>query len=220
MSAPSRTSSPVSQPRSPRTDWTRITLSPSVTAMNRIALPLIAAVALSGALSACATKREPVTYAETAAAAARAAAQVEGQASLSPQEVWDAGNLAYLDWNGARRGWTTTESGLQYRRVGKAHPNAAQPTATDTVKVHYRGTFIDGREFDSSYSRNEPAEFPLNRVIKGWTEGVALMHVGEVYEFVIPASLGYGSRWVGGGELPPNSTLRFSVELLEVKPAS
>lgn len=97
MSAPSRTSSPVSQPRSPRTDWTRITLSPSVTAMNRIALPLIAAVALSGALSACATKREPVTYAETAAAAARAAAQVEGQASLSPQEVWDAGNLAYLD---------------------------------------------------------------------------------------------------------------------------
>ena len=130
MSAPSRTSSPASQPRSPLTDWTRITLSPSVAAMNRIALPLIAAVALSGALSACATKREPVTYAETAAAAARAAAQVEGQASLSPQEVWDAGNLAYLDWNGARRGWTTTESGLQYRRVGKAHPNAAQPTAT------------------------------------------------------------------------------------------
>ena len=168
--------------------------------MTRIALPLLAALALS----ACATHREPVTYAETASAAARAADQVNGQGALTPQQAWDAGNTAYLAWNGARRGWTTTESGLQYRRVGKAHPEGAQPKATDT--------------FDSSYARNEPAEFPLNRVIKGWTEGVALMRVGEIYEFVIPASLGYGSRWVGGDELPPNSTLRFSVELLDVKP--
>ena len=187
--------------------------------MTRIALAALAALSLA----ACATRGEPVTYAETASAAARAAAQVEGQVEghtpLSPQQAWDAGNPAYLAWNGARRGWTTTASGLQYRRVGKAHPKGAQPSATDTVKVHYRGTFIDGREFDSSYARNQPAEFPLNRVIKGWTEGVALMHVGEIYEFVIPASLGYGSRWVGGDELPPNSTLRFSVELLDVTPA-
>ena len=151
------------------------------------------------------------------------AASLGDPAPLAPagpatQENWDAGQAAYLAWNGQRRGWTTTASGLQYRRVGKAHRNGVQPTATDTVKVHYRGVFIDGREFDSSYSRNEPAEFPLNRVIKGWTEGVALMHVGETYEFVIPASLAYGSRWVGGDELPPNSTLRFSVELLDVKP--
>jgi len=181
--------------------------------MIRTASAVLALVALS----ACA-HRAPVTYAETASAAARAAAQIQAQAELTPQQVWDQGNAAYLEWNGARRGWTTTPSGLQYRRVGKAHPEGAQPKATDTVKVHYRGTFIDGREFDSSYARNEPAEFPLNRVIKGWTEGVALMRVGEIYEFVIPASLGYGSRWVGGDELPPNSTLRFSVELLEVKP--
>ncbi|RZJ29056.1 MAG: FKBP-type peptidyl-prolyl cis-trans isomerase [Brevundimonas sp.] len=136
------------------------------------------------------------------------------------QEGWTAGNQAYLAWNGARRGWTTTESGLQYRLVGRANPAGRQPVATDTVKVHYRGTFIDGRQFDSSYDRNEPAEFPLNRVIRGWTEGVALMHEGEKFEFVIPAGLGYGDRWVGGDELPPASTLLFTVELLEVKPAS
>jgi FKBP-type peptidyl-prolyl cis-trans isomerase FkpA len=135
------------------------------------------------------------------------------------QANWDAGNAAYLAWNGQRRGWTVTESGLQYRRVGAAHPEGVQPRETDTVKVHYRGTFIDGREFDSSYARNEPAEFPLNRVIKGWTEGVALMRVGETYEFVIPAALAYGDRWVGGDELPPNSTLKFTVELLDVAPA-
>ena len=162
---------------------------------------LIATAALS--LAACATAQEP------------APAATPGVGTLAG---WAAGTAQYLVFNGARRGWTTTESGLQYRRVGRAHPNGRQPVATDTVKVHYRGTFVDGREFDSSYSRNEPAEFPLNRVIKGWTEGVALMREGETFEFVIPAALGYGERWVGGDELPPNSTLLFTVELLEVKP--
>lgn len=139
----------------------------------------------------------------------------------STQANWDAGNAAYLAWNAEHgRGWTTTASGLQYRRVGAAHPEGRQPASTDTVKVRYRGTFVDGREFDSSYARNEPAEFPLNRVIKGWTEGVGLMREGEKFDFVIPASLGYGERWVGGDELPPNSTLLFTVELLEVKPAA
>ena len=133
------------------------------------------------------------------------------------QENWNAGNAAYLTLNGARPGWTTTQSGLQYRRVGRANASGRQPAATDTVSVHYRGTFVDGREFDSSYARNEPAEFPLNRVIKGWTEGVGLMREGEKFEFVIPAALGYGERWVGGDELPPNSTLLFTVELLDVK---
>ena len=125
-------------------------------------------------------------------------------------------------WPGTARkpGWTTTASGLQYRRVGRAHPTGRQPAATDTVSVHYRGTFVDGREFDSSYARNEPAEFPLNRVIKGWTEGVGLMREGEKFEFVIPAALGYGERWVGGDELPPNSTLLFTVELLEREAAA
>jgi FKBP-type peptidyl-prolyl cis-trans isomerase FkpA len=144
---------------------------------------------------------------------------VPAQPGPATQENWDVGNAAYLMWNGQRRGWTTTPSGLQYRREGRARPDGAQPGATDTVTVHYRGTFIDGREFDSSYARNEPTSFPLNRVIKGWTEGVGLMRVGETYDFVIPSSLAYGDRWVGGDELPPNSTLLFRVELLDVKPA-
>lgn len=169
--------------------------------MKHIALPVLAALSLS----ACATARE--------------AQFIEPRTPVGPatQENWEVGQAAYLMWNGQRRGWTVAPSGLQYRRVGKAHPQGAQPTATDTVKVHYRGTFIDGREFDSSYSRNEPATFPLNRVIKGWTEGVALMREGETYEFVIPADLAYGPRWMGT-EIPANSALRFTVELLDVNP--
>jgi FKBP-type peptidyl-prolyl cis-trans isomerase FkpA len=169
--------------------------------------PLLAAVALSLTLAAC------------AGASSQPTMNLDFSGS-NTQENWNAGNAAYLVVNSARRGWTTTESGLQYRRVGPAKPGGKQPIATDTVKVHYRGTFVDGREFDSSYARNEPAEFPLNRVIKGWTEGVALMREGETFEFVIPASLGYGDRWVGGDDLPPNSTLLFAVELLEVQPAA
>jgi FKBP-type peptidyl-prolyl cis-trans isomerase FkpA len=164
---------------------------------------LAAAALLSAALAACAT--------------APATTPADAPVRHSTQAEWDAGQAAYLAWNGARRGWTTTESGLQYRREGRAHPDGAQPASTDTVRVHYEGTFIDGRKFDSSYDRGEPAEFPLNRVIKGWTEGVALMHVGETYHFAIPADLAYGARWVGGGDIPPNSTLLFKVELLEAK---
>jgi FKBP-type peptidyl-prolyl cis-trans isomerase FkpA len=165
---------------------------------------ILTALAATAMLSACATANvEPVTIAPV---------------GPGTQEGWEAGQAAYVAWNGARRGWTTTASGLQYRREGEANPTGAQPTATDTVRVHYQGTFIDNREFDSSYSRGEPATFPLNRVIGGWTEGVALMREGETYQFVIPADLAYGPRWVGG-EIPPNSVLKFKVELIDVNPA-
>ncbi|MDO1559998.1 FKBP-type peptidyl-prolyl cis-trans isomerase [Brevundimonas sp. 2R-24] len=79
---------------------------------------------------------------------------------------------------------------------------------------------MDGRVFDSSYQRNEPAEFPLNRVIRGWTEGLQLMRAGETFEFVIPANLAYGERWVGGDAIPPGSVLVFKVELLSVTAAT
>lgn len=170
---------------------------------------LIAVAALT--LAACASAPEPMGPPTSERRAP------VGEAS---QEAWNAGNAGYLVWNAGRPGWTTTASGLQYRRISPANREGRQPVATDTVRVHYRGTFIDGREFDSSWTRGEPTEFPLNRVIRGWTEGVALMREGERFEFVIPAALGYGGRWVGGDDLPPNSTLLFTVELLEVKPAA
>jgi FKBP-type peptidyl-prolyl cis-trans isomerase FkpA len=91
------------------------------------------------------------------------------------------------------------------------------PTAADTVKVHYRGTLVDGTEFDSSYRRNEPAVFPLARVIKCWTEGVQRMKVGGKAELVCPPELAYGTRGAGSA-VPPNATLRFEVELLEINP--
>ena len=110
----------------------------------------------------------------------------------------------------------TTPSGLVYTDVveGKG-PN---PTAADTVKVHYRGTFLDGREFDSSYARNAPATFPLGRVIPCWTEGVQKMKVGGKAQLVCPPATAYGERGAGNGAIPPNATLRFEVELLEINP--
>ena len=119
----------------------------------------------------------------------------------------------FLEDNAVRKEVTTTQSGLQYEVLVEGE--GPKPQATDTVKVHYRGTLIDGTEFDSSYSRNAPAEFPLNRVIPGWTEGVQLMSVGSKYRFAIPSELAYGER--GSGErIPGGSALVFDVELLEI----
>ncbi|HAV23149.1 MAG TPA: hypothetical protein DCX46_06595 [Bacteroidetes bacterium] len=121
---------------------------------------------------------------------------------------------AFLSANRKNLGVVTTASGLQYTVVKEG--TGKKPKATDTVKVHYRGTLLDGKEFDSSYKRNEPATFPLNRVIPGWTEGVQLMSVGSTFRFFIPADLAYGDRQMGP-DIPPGSTLIFEVELLEIK---
>jgi FKBP-type peptidyl-prolyl cis-trans isomerase len=120
----------------------------------------------------------------------------------------------YLKSNAETEGVQVTESGLQYSVITAA--DGAKPKATDEVTVHYRGTLIDGTEFDSSYSRGAPTSFTLNEVIPGWTEGVQLMSIGSKYRFVIPFNLAYGERGAGG-QIGPFETLIFEVELLEIK---
>ena len=121
----------------------------------------------------------------------------------------------FLEENKKKDGVKTTASGLQYKVLKEG--SGASPKETDTVVTNYRGTLIDGTEFDSSYKRNEPASFPVNRVIKGWTEALQLMKPGAKYQLYIPSSLAYGER--GAGQLiGPNATLVFEVELLSIKP--
>jgi FKBP-type peptidyl-prolyl cis-trans isomerase FkpA len=136
------------------------------------------------------------------------------QEALANQSAEDniAAGKAFLAENANKEGVVVTESGLQYEVLVEG--TGTSPSATDTVRVHYRGTLLDGTEFDSSYKRGEPAEFPLNRVIPGWTEGVQLMKEGAKFKFYIPSELAYGTRSTGA--ITPNSTLVFEVELLDV----
>ncbi len=125
----------------------------------------------------------------------------------------DAG-IAFLKENGSKEGVVTTASGLQYKVVTPGKINAPTPAETDSVKVHYHGTLIDGTVFDSSVDRGSPAEFGLNQVIKGWTEGLQLMPVGSKYILYVPQELAYGAQ--NQGTIQPFSTLIFEVELLEI----
>jgi FKBP-type peptidyl-prolyl cis-trans isomerase FkpA len=120
----------------------------------------------------------------------------------------------FLKENASKEGIKTTASGLQYKVLQEG--TGRSPRATDTVSVNYRGTLINGTEFDSSYKRNKPSEFPLNGVIKGWTEGIQLMKEGAKYQFFIPSPLAYGPKRVGA-KIGPDETLIFEVELLKVK---
>ena len=108
----------------------------------------------------------------------------------------------------------TTPSGIVFDSLKAG--SGESPKATDTVRVNYRGTFPDGREFDSSYKRGKPAEFPLNRVIRCWTEGVQLMKPGGKAKLTCPPAMAYGERGAGGGVIPPNATLNFEIELLSI----
>jgi len=121
---------------------------------------------------------------------------------------------AFLKENATKEGVKTTASGLQYKITKEG--TGKNPKATDTVVVHYKGTLINGKEFDSSYKRGEPAEFPLNRVIKGWTEGLMYLTEGGKATLYIPSELAYGSRGAGA-DIGPDETLIFEVELLKIK---
>lgn len=142
-------------------------------------------------------QRQTAAHAETAAA---------GQENL-------VAGQQFLAENKSKEGVQTTDSGLQYKVLTMGE--GAKPAAEDTVKVHYSGKLLDGTEFDSSYARNEPISFALNRVIAGWTEGMQLMPIGSKFEFYIAPELAYGEG--GGGPIPPNSTLIFEVELLDIE---
>lgn len=120
---------------------------------------------------------------------------------------------AFLEENKSKEGVVTLPSGLQYLVLTEG--TGAKPTAANRVTCHYHGTLIDGRIFDSSVQRGQPATFPLNQVIAGWTEGLQLMGVGSKYRFFIPSGLGYGNRQVGS-DIGPNSVLIFDVELLGI----
>ncbi len=120
---------------------------------------------------------------------------------------------AFLEKNKTRPGVKTTETGLQYEVISEG--TGIKPFATDSVTVNYKGTLIDGTEFDNSYTRGEPVTFPLNRVIPGWTEGLQLMTVGSKYKLYIPYTLAYGLH--GQGPIPGGATLVFEVDLLDVK---
>ena len=120
---------------------------------------------------------------------------------------------AYLDANAKRQGVVVTKSGLQYEVMQEG--KGKSPKATDTVRCHYEGRLLDGTVFDSSYKRGEPADFGLNQVIPGWTEGVQLMKEGAKFRFTIPYLLAYGEQGAGAS-IPPFSTLIFDVELIKV----
>lgn len=156
------------------------------------------------------TAEEAQAVREDFIAKRRAVAEAEAS-EISDRNL--AEGEAFLADNATREGVVTTESGLQYKVLTMG--DGARPAAADTVEVHYRGTLLDGTEFDSSYSRNQPISFGLDRVIAGWTEGVQLMPVGSKFMFYIKPELAYGAG--GGGPIPPNSTLIFEVELLSIE---
>jgi FKBP-type peptidyl-prolyl cis-trans isomerase len=143
----------------------------------------------------------------------------ENKAGMEKRKQQGEENLkkgqAFLEENKAKEGITTLPSGLQYKVITEGAGKT--PTADDKVKTHYRGTLIDGTEFDSSYKKGEPAEFPVKGVIRGWTEALQLMKEGAKWQLFIPSELAYGERG-SGGSVPGNAVLIFEIELLEILP--
>jgi FKBP-type peptidyl-prolyl cis-trans isomerase len=177
------------------------------------------AVVLQALQTSLAGGKTLLTAEEQAAVRQSFIQSMQGKQEAQRKDVAEKNKAAgdtFLAGNKAKAGVKSTASGLQYQVITEG--KGAKPVATDTVKVHYVGTLLDGSKFDSSVDRGEPAQFPLNGVIAGWTEGLQLMTVGSKYKFWIPGSLAYGDR--GRPGIEPNALLTFEVELLEIsKPA-
>ncbi len=167
----------------------------------------------AGCADAIAGSKMKYTEAELQAAFQAMQQKLQAASAAQAQKNLTASN-DYLAKNKTKTGVKTTASGLQYE-VLKKGLGGAKPKATDTVKVHYHGTLIDGTVFDSSVQRGEPVEFPLNRVIPAWTEALQLMSVGDKFKLTVPPSIGYGAQ--GNGKIPGNAVLIFEVELLSIK---
>ncbi|MCB1204525.1 MAG: FKBP-type peptidyl-prolyl cis-trans isomerase [Verrucomicrobiae bacterium] len=169
----------------------------------------------TSAFQAVVDKKEPLlSEDEVSAAFAENQKVLDAKNATGPDKENLEKGLAFLAENAKKEGVKTTASGLQYEVIKEAE--GPKPKATDTVSVHYHGTLIDGKVFDSSVERGEPTQFPLNRVIPGWTEGVQLMSKGSKYRFFIPYDLAYGDRGAGA-DIKPYSALVFEVELLEIQ---
>ncbi len=177
------------------------------------------AIVLALALAACSNdnsdqNKTQEAAEETSENATDTQPSAEKEAANMSNEEFKESNVAYLEENKAKDGVQVTESGLQYKVIESGEGPTA--TASDFVTVHYAGRLIDGNEFDSSYKRGEPATFPAGRLIKGWTEALTMMKVGDKWELTIPAELGYGENGAGG-VIPGDATLVFDVELLDIQ---
>ena len=168
---------------------------------------------IAGFVSALKKKPGMVTPEEASAYVQTHADAIKAKALEAKYGENKAAGEKFLAENAKKEGVKTTESGLQYKVIKEG--KGAIPTETSTVKVHYKGTLVDGTEFDSSYNRNEPTSFRANQVIKDWTEALTMMPVGSKWELYIPQELAYGARETG--DIKPFSTLIFEVELLEIE---
>jgi FKBP-type peptidyl-prolyl cis-trans isomerase len=184
--------------------------------LRRLSIEIDPALFGKGLADALAARKTAMTEAEVQSAVTALQAEMKGRQAAAQKDRPDeaAAGRKFLAENMKKPGVVALPSGLQYRVVHAG--TGKKPAVTDTVVCHYRGTFLDGTEFDSSHERNQPATFPVKGVIKGWTEALQLMPVGSTWELVIPPDLAYGPSGSPPG-IPPNATLVFEIELIAIK---
>ncbi len=186
-------------------------LEPTVTHLERDAL-------MRGIVDALDGRESAISQDELAEVTQRVGTLIREEQNAEFEAMTESNRVegeAYLTSNAEKDGVTVTASGLQYEILREGEAGGAQPTPADQVSIHYRGTLIDGTEFDSSYSRGQPAQFGVMGVIPGFSEGLQIMTVGSHYRFVIPADMAYGPQGTGS-DIGPNATLIFEIELLEI----